>query len=62
MKKVWQTNNRKVFGFRFVNKVCKLESQAMSSEFELLEKGLFGVNEKLLTQHISGPVTKYKLL
>ena len=23
---------------------------------------LFGVNEKLLTQHISGPVTKYKLL
>ena len=22
----------------------------------------FGVNEKLLTQHISGPVTKYKLL
>ena len=26
------------------------------------ECGLFGVNEKLLTQHISGPVTKYKLL
>ena len=24
--------------------------------------GLFGVNEKLLTQHISGPVTKYELL
>ena len=23
---------------------------------------LFGINEKLLTQHISGPVTKYKLL
>ena len=23
---------------------------------------LFGVNEKLLIQHISGPVTKYKLL
>ena len=23
---------------------------------------LFGVNEKLLTQHILGPVTKYKLL
>ena len=23
---------------------------------------LFGANEKLLTQHISGPVTKYKLL
>ena len=23
---------------------------------------MFGVNEKLLTQHISGPVTKYKLL
>ena len=23
---------------------------------------LLGVNEKLLTQHISGPVTKYKLL
>ena len=23
---------------------------------------LFGVDEKLLTQHISGPVTKYKLL
>ena len=23
---------------------------------------LFGVNEKMLTQHISGPVTKYKLL
>ena len=22
---------------------------------------LFGVNEKLLTQHISGPITKYKL-
>ena len=23
---------------------------------------LFGVNEKLLSQHISGPITKYKLL
>ena len=23
---------------------------------------LFGVNEKLLTQHISGPITKYRLL
>ena len=23
---------------------------------------LFGVNEKLLTQHVLGPVTKYKLL
>ena len=23
---------------------------------------LFGVNENLLTQHISGPVTKYELL
>ena len=23
---------------------------------------LFGVNEKMLTQHISGPATKYKLL
>ena len=23
---------------------------------------IWGVNEKLLTQHISGPVTKYKLL
>ena len=23
---------------------------------------LFGVNEKMLTRHISGPVTKYKLL
>ena len=23
---------------------------------------LFGINEKLLTQNISGPVTKYKLL
>ena len=28
----------------------------------LIEFLLFGVNEKLLTQHISGPVTKYKLL
>ena len=27
-----------------------------------LKRWLFGVNEKLLTQHISGPVTKYKLL
>ena len=41
MKKVRQRNDRKVFSymkFRFVSKVCKLESQAMSSEWKLLEK------------------------
>ena len=27
-----------------------------------MKRLLFGVNEKLLTQHISGLVTKYKLL
>ena len=31
-------NNRKVFRYRFANKVCKLESQAMSSELKLLDK------------------------
>ena len=30
-------------------------------ETEINFRLLFGVNEKLLTQHISGPVTKYKL-
>ena len=41
MKKVRQTNDRKVFSYmkiRFVNKVCKRESQAMYSELKLLEK------------------------
>ena len=32
------------------------------SKFALKFRLLLGVNEKLLTQHISGPVTKYKLL
>ena len=32
------------------------------SPFLVGEGLLFGVNENLLTQHISGPVTKYKLL
>ena len=42
------------------------QGQVIGLLFEITyrEEGwlLFGVNEKLLTQHISGPVTKYKLL
>ena len=37
----------------------------MQHQYQLLtnkKRLLFGVNEKLLTQHISGPVTKYELL
>ena len=35
---------------------------AIFYKFALKFRLLLGVNEKLLTQHISGPVTKYKLL
>ena len=38
-----------------------LTTEASSGAFQQEFKLLFGVNEKLLTQHISGPVTKYKL-
>ena len=36
--------------------------QSISNHGVIILWLLFGVNEKLLTQHILGPVTKYKLL
>ena len=41
----------------------KLQQPQMKDLIHSEENGLlFGVNEKLLTQHISGPITKYRLL
>ena len=44
--------------FKYNNHIGVLHIGQLQSQQHRL---LFGVNEKLLTQHILGPVTKYKL-